>query len=392
MRVLISRASSRSSTVSCCTRRATAAQREQDAAQLGVVCGARGRVAARRARSRARVSGRSSARSGSGVVTRRSRSWQRPARLGVHRSLTSGHQRPQRLAFAACCAASRAAPERARCGRPGQRRARPSCRPSAARVGSRPTSNTRSPLPVEEARQAGAVGAGALDRERTPTRRMRLGETERFRVAAAVGGHRRLEHDHTAPHLDDTDRVLDRGAGRHRPRSPADLQPSRSTSSPTLGDNSGSRSGDGNRGRHDCDGSHPTQGGQASDQASKRAPDRHRPLRPDTSLERHRNRGSFGNRVTNEEHRRHPGNNPRRGPHTLTVRECHPTGDRSRLLREWTLQGGPRSPRSARRRTAPARCPEAVVRRIRMLDRSGRSCRRARQRPVVGYCRRPLLR
>ena len=57
-----------------------------------------------------------------------------------------------------------------------------------------------------------------------------------------------------------------------------------------------------NRWRHDCDGSHPERGGQASDQASKRAPDRRRLLRPDTSLERHRNRGSFENRVTNEEH------------------------------------------------------------------------------------------
>ena len=44
-------------------------------------------------------------------------------------------------------------------------------------------------------------------------------------------------------------------------------------------------------------------GGQASDQASKRAPDRRRPPRPDTSPERHRTSGSFENRVTNQAHR-----------------------------------------------------------------------------------------
>ena len=37
---------------------------------------------------------------------------------------------------------------------------------------------------------------------------MYLGGTERFRVAAAVGGHDRLEHDHAATHLDDAKRVL----------------------------------------------------------------------------------------------------------------------------------------------------------------------------------------
>ena len=37
---------------------------------------------------------------------------------------------------------------------------------------------------------------------------MRLGEMERFAVAAAVGGHYCLEHDHTRPHLDNTNRVL----------------------------------------------------------------------------------------------------------------------------------------------------------------------------------------
>ena len=63
--------------------------------------------------------------------------------------------------------------------------------------------------------------------------------------------------------------------------------------------------------RHNCDGSRP-QGGQASDQASKRTPGRHRTLRSDTSLERHRQFGSFENRVTNKEHRRQPDKRPRR--------------------------------------------------------------------------------
>jgi hypothetical protein len=74
-----------------------------------------------------------------------------------------------------------------------------------------------------------------------------------------------------------------------------------------------------NRRRQDCDGSRPKQGGQASDQASKRAPDRHRPLRPDTSLERHPRAGSSSHRVTGEEHRHQPDNSPRRDRDTLTV-------------------------------------------------------------------------
>ena len=57
---------------------------------------------------------------------------------------------------------------------------------------------------------------------------------------------------------------------------------------------------------------HALQRGQASDQASKRAPGRHRSLRSDTSLERHSHARSCGNRVTNEEHRRQPDKRPRR--------------------------------------------------------------------------------
>jgi hypothetical protein len=97
-----------------------------------------------------------------------------------------------------------------------------------------------------------------------------------------------------------------------------DLQPKR------WGTRTGVGLGDGNRERHNCDGSRARRRGQASDQASKRAPGRHRTLRSDTSLERQRNSGSFENRVTNKEHRHQPDKRPRRDTHTLTIRECPP--------------------------------------------------------------------
>ena len=52
-----------------------------------------------------------------------------------------------------------------------------------------------------------AIGAGALDRERPPPRRMPFCNTQSLRVAAAVRAHARLEHHYPAAHLDDTDRV-----------------------------------------------------------------------------------------------------------------------------------------------------------------------------------------
>ena len=64
--------------------------------------------------------------------------------------------------------------------------------------------------------------------------------------------------------------------------------------------------------------SHASQGGQASDQASKRAPGRHRPPRSDKSLERHPT-GSSLRGVTNEEHRHQPDKSPRRAPNRVTV-------------------------------------------------------------------------
>ena len=70
----ISRASSRSSAVSCWTRRATA-RRASSAPRSSGSWRRSGRVAESRLSSRARLSGRSSLRSGSGVVMSRSRSW-----------------------------------------------------------------------------------------------------------------------------------------------------------------------------------------------------------------------------------------------------------------------------------------------------------------------------
>ena len=175
--VSISRASSRSSTVSCLDasgdeRGARAASR----AAPGRV-GRSGRVAASLRRSCARVSGGSSLRSGSGVVTSRSRSWQSPARLAFTApsraaiNARSASRSPLRAAVA-----GRFWPSTLRAARtassasvlPPERRSRRS----------RPTSNTCSPVLGEEAGQTGAVGAGALDRERTPTRRVLLGKPQ----------------------------------------------------------------------------------------------------------------------------------------------------------------------------------------------------------------------
>src|SRR5204862_6975017 len=59
----------------------------------------------------------------------------------------------------------------------------------------------------EEAGQAGAIGAGPLDRERPPPRRTPFCNTQSFRVAAAVRDHSTLDHHYPASHLDDTERV-----------------------------------------------------------------------------------------------------------------------------------------------------------------------------------------
>ena len=93
----------------------------------------------------------------------------------------------------------------------------------------------------------------------------------------------------------------------------------------------------GNRGRQDCDGSRahnadrllirPASGRQAGTGLS----------RSDTSLERHRNSGSFENRVTNKEHRRQPDKRPRRDTDTLTVREYTRSHLRPSRIRNFSI-------------------------------------------------------
>jgi len=141
----ISRASSRSSTVSCSTLRAI----ERSASRLPRSSGSclpPGRVAASRCTRRARVSGRSSLRSGSGVVINRSRSWQSAARFAS--------TAPARAATSACSACLWP-PARGVEGRTAASTLRAARIASSASVlppvrrslRSRPTSSTRSPRP-----------------------------------------------------------------------------------------------------------------------------------------------------------------------------------------------------------------------------------------------------
>jgi hypothetical protein len=98
--VSISRASWRSSAVSCRTRRAI----ERSASVLPRSSGSRrpvGRVAASRCSSRARVSGRSSLRHGSGLVISSSAQLAESGPFGVDCAFACGHQDLQRLAFTA---------------------------------------------------------------------------------------------------------------------------------------------------------------------------------------------------------------------------------------------------------------------------------------------------
>ena len=180
------------------------AEREQAAAQLRVAaaCGPRRCEACS---SRARVSGRSSLRSGSGVVISRSRSWQSPARL----ALTA----PSRAATSAC-SAWRSPPARGVAGRSLASTLRAARTASSASVlpperrsrRSRPTSSTRSPRPVRKRvrpapNEPVPSTANAADRARARRRAQRL------RVAVAVCDDRRLEHDRAADDLHDRERV-----------------------------------------------------------------------------------------------------------------------------------------------------------------------------------------
>ena len=162
------RPSSRSSAVSCRTRRAI----ERSASRLPRSSGSRrvsGRVAARRRSSGAGVSGRSSLRSGSGVVINRSRSWPSPA----HFALTA----PSRAATSACNA-WRSPPARGVAGRSWREHAAGGA-DSVERVGLA----ARAALPPQpadlehplaaagqEARQTGTERASPLDSERAPPR------------------------------------------------------------------------------------------------------------------------------------------------------------------------------------------------------------------------------
>jgi hypothetical protein len=105
--------------------------------------------------------------------------------LGVHRPLTRGHQRPQCFAFAA----------RARGGRTRLCEHAAGCADRVERVGLAARA-TLAPqpsdlehllaVPGQEPCQAGTERAGALNRERTPTRRMLIDELQGVRVALAV--------------------------------------------------------------------------------------------------------------------------------------------------------------------------------------------------------------
>ena len=189
-----------------CTRRAIEREGEQACRGVRGRVGVPGRVAARRLSSRARVSGRSSLRSGSGVVTSRSRSWQSPARF----ALTA----PSRAAISARNA-SRSPPLRGVAGRSlVEHAARGPDR--VERIGL----TARAALPAQpadlehllatagqEAGQAGPERAAALDRERAPPRRMPLGELQRLPVAVAVAATVASNTTDPRPHLDDRERV-----------------------------------------------------------------------------------------------------------------------------------------------------------------------------------------
>ena len=146
-----------------------------------------GRVVARCFSSRADVSGRNSLPSGSGVVTRRSRSCPSAA----HLALTA----PSRAATKAC-KAWRSPPARGLAGRSKLSTPRAARTASSASVlpperrsrRSLPTSSTRSPRPLSKrVRPAPNEPAPSIAND-APTRRVRLDELQRVRVAVACRG------------------------------------------------------------------------------------------------------------------------------------------------------------------------------------------------------------
>jgi len=236
----------------------------------------------------------------------------------VHGPVSGGHQRPQGLALSVA----------ARRRRPLLLEHSPSGPNRVKRIGLAARA-ALSPQPAdlehllallgEEAGQASAERAGPL-RSRThaapahaPLRHTELPRSRSYRRPRST----RTRPRRYAPQPPRS--RAHHGADQHQPRSPVHLQASRTTSSPGWRQLR-CRSGSEDRWRQDCDGSRP-RGGQASDQANKRAPGWHRSLRSDKSPPRHPHAGSVHKPVTNKEHRHHPDNSPRRGPNTLTVRK-----------------------------------------------------------------------
>ena len=237
--VSISRASSRSSSFSCRTRRAI----ERSASKLPRSSGSRlpsGRVAASRCKSRARVSGRNS------PVAARGRDQQvsqlaETGTLSVDRAFPCGHQRLQRLAFTACpwrrgpLVGEHAAGGTDRVERVGL----------AARTALPPQSaDLEHPLAAtgEETREAGTEGAGAFDSEDSTTRSVLFDERKALPVAVAVCDN--VASNTTVPLTTSRPRAhASRGEGRHQRRSPTDLRASVTDLQPSVGGHIRCRSG-----------------------------------------------------------------------------------------------------------------------------------------------------
>ena len=177
-----------------------------------------------------------------------------PGPLGVDRPLARSGQRLQRLALTAgtwCCrplAGEHTAGGADRVKRVGLAARAPLPAQSA---------NLEHPLtaPAEEAGQPATERAGAFDRERAPSVRVLLGKLERARVAVAARRNIRLKDDCAGDDLDDRQRV--RVAVRVNTDDVVQLICEHPTTNlqHTLGDTNRCRSGDGNRGRQNCDGS-----------------------------------------------------------------------------------------------------------------------------------------
>ena len=187
--VSISCASSRSSAVSCRTRRAI----ERSASRLPRSSGSRrvsGRVAARRRSSRAPGQRPQLAAQRLGGRDQQVSQLAESGALGVDRAFACGHKCLQRLAFTA-----------------GPRRRRPLLGEHAARGADsveRVGLAARAALPAQpadlehpltaagqEARQTRTEGARPFDSERAPTRSVRVDQPQRLCVAVTGRGHRR---------------------------------------------------------------------------------------------------------------------------------------------------------------------------------------------------------